>query len=61
MKALLANEALAFQNKGIALNEAVIYIRAHKDCPTGKVQEVIKECQMQKFERFVLRAKEKAA
>jgi biopolymer transport protein ExbD len=61
VKALLANEALAFQNKGVAVGEAVVYIRADKDCPTGKVQEVIKECQMQKFERFVLRAKEKAA
>jgi biopolymer transport protein ExbD len=59
VKTLLKNEAFAFQNKGVALGEAVIYIRADQECPTGKVQEVIKECQLQKFERFVLRAKEK--
>ena len=59
MKNMLAAEAFVLKNKGVELSNAVLYIRAHKDCPTGKVQDVIKECQLKKFERFVLRAQEK--
>ena len=40
-------------------SDATVIIRAHEDCPTGKVQELIKICQLQKFDRFALRAKEK--
>ena len=61
LKRILSAEATLLQTKQVSLGEAVIYIRAHKDCATGKVQEVIKECQLQKFEKFVLRAKEKGA
>jgi biopolymer transport protein ExbD len=39
--------------------EVTVIIRAHEYCATGKVQELIKICQEQKFERFALRAKEK--
>ncbi|MCH5376334.1 MAG: hypothetical protein JJ992_20380 [Planctomycetes bacterium] len=33
-------------------------MRGHKDARTGKVQELIKECQQNNFEKFALRAKE---
>jgi biopolymer transport protein ExbD len=59
LKAMLSAEARAFTNQGVLLTDATVYIRADTECRTGKVQEVIKECQAQKFERFVLRAKEK--
>jgi biopolymer transport protein ExbD len=59
LKRQLDAEAAMLQSQEVEVGEAVIYIRAHKDCATGKVQEVIKECQLKKFERFVLRAKEK--
>ena len=36
----------------------MVIIRAHKDVPTGKVQEIIEMCQREQFERFKLRAKE---
>ena len=35
-------------------------VRAHRKAATGKVQDLIKECQRARFEKFVLRAKEKA-
>lgn len=41
-----------------ALADATVIIRAHRDAPTGKVQELIKICQEQSFEKFALRAKE---
>ena len=41
------------------LSDATLIIRGHKDTQTGKVQEVIRECQRHKFEKFVLRAQEK--
>jgi biopolymer transport protein ExbD len=44
---------------GKSPSDATIIVRAHEDCPTGKVQELIKICQMQQFDRFALRAKEK--
>jgi biopolymer transport protein ExbD len=47
------------QSMGKSAGEATVIIRAHQDCATGKVQELIKICQEQKFERFALRAKEK--
>ena len=61
LKNMLAAEAALLHSKGVEIGEAVIYVRAHKDSKTGQVQEVIKECQLKRFERFVLRAKEKGA
>lgn len=58
LRNMLGAEEYVLRSKGVELNEATIYIRAHQDCPTGKVQDVIKECQLKKFENFVLRAKE---
>jgi biopolymer transport protein ExbD len=59
LKTMLKNEAYLLQSKSESPADALVVVRAHKDCPTGKVQEVIKTCQEQKFDRFVLRAKEK--
>ena len=47
MKNMLGAEVALLQSKEVEIGEAVIYIRAHKDCPTGKVQEIIKECQLE--------------
>jgi biopolymer transport protein ExbD len=47
------------QSMGKSAGDATVIIRAHEDCATGKVQELIKICQEQQFERFALRAKEK--
>jgi biopolymer transport protein ExbD len=59
LKSILRNEAYLLTTKDLSPSEATIIIRAHRDCPTGKVQEVIKTCQELKFDRFILRAKEK--
>ena len=59
MKTMLSNEAFMLQSKELSPSDAVVIVRAHKDAKTGKVQEVIKACQEKKFDRFVLRAKEK--
>ena len=55
----LAREAAALKLQKRALTEATVIIRGHKDTLTGKVQEIIAECQKQRFERFVLRAQER--
>jgi len=38
--------------------DATIIIRAHRQAPTGKVQDLIKLCQDTGFEKFSLRAKQ---
>jgi biopolymer transport protein ExbD len=35
---------------------ATVIIRAHKDCPTGAVQEIVAMAQKAQFEKFALRA-----
>jgi biopolymer transport protein ExbD len=59
LKTKLSNERYILQTKNVPTSEATVIVRAHRDCPTGKVQEVIKTCQENKFDRFILRAKEK--
>lgn len=59
LKTILKNEAYLLTTRELEPKDALIIVRAHKNCPTGKVQEVIKTCQEQKFDHFVLRAKEK--
>ena len=54
----LSREANVLRIRGKPLSDATIIIRGHKDARTGKVQELIKECQMSNFEKFALRAKE---
>jgi len=59
LKTVLSNEAYLLQTQDKTPSDATIIVRAHRDCPTGKVQEVIKNCQEKKFDKFILRAKEK--
>jgi biopolymer transport protein ExbD len=54
----LTREANVLQIQGRPLSDATIVIRAHKDAQTGRVQELIKNCQQNRFEKFALRAKE---
>ena len=55
---ILARERRAFGRQNRPAADVVVIIRAHKDVPTGQVQEVIQTCQSNGFERFRLRAKE---
>jgi len=54
----LSREANVLRIRNKPLSDATIIIRGHKDARTGKVQELIKECQQNNFEKFALRAKE---
>lgn len=58
LRPLLLKEAsiLKLQNK--KPSDATVIIRAHMDAKTGRVQQVIKICQENRFDRFALRAKE---
>jgi biopolymer transport protein ExbD len=58
IRGVLRNEAYAMEAQGKAPSSATIIIRAHKDSKTGQVQELIKVCQEEEFEKFTLRAKE---
>jgi biopolymer transport protein ExbD len=42
---------------GRNMKDATVIVRADRDVPTGKVQDVIRVCQETGFEKFVLRAK----
>ncbi len=59
LKSVLKNEEYLLLSKQASAADAVMIIRAHRLCPTGKVQDVIKTCQENKFDHFILRAKEK--
>jgi len=58
LKTILKNEAYLLSTQDKAPGDATIIIRGDKNCETGKVQEVIKTCQGEKFDKFILRAKE---
>ena len=58
LEGILQRERRAFGRMGRPTKSVIVIIRAHKDVPTGKVQEVIEMCQREQFERFRLRAKE---
>jgi biopolymer transport protein ExbD len=55
----LAREREKLDSTKKAPSDVTIVIRATHDCPTSKVQEVIKICQDHEFVRFALRAKKK--
>jgi biopolymer transport protein ExbD len=55
----MSRENGILRKMGKSPGEATVIIRAHEDCATGKVQELIKICQEEQFVRFALRAKEK--
>ena len=54
----LSREANVLRLRGRPLSDATIVIRGHRDAQTGRVQELIRECQRNNFETFALRAKE---
>ncbi|MGE0756535.1 MAG: ExbD/TolR family protein [Pirellulaceae bacterium] len=54
----LRRERAVLQSERQNVADANIIIRADKSTKTGKVQELIKVCQENQFERFVLRAME---
>lgn len=58
LKPKLENEKYVISSQGKSLGNATIIIRAHKECKTGDVQDLIRVCQEVQFERFTLRASE---
>lgn len=54
----LIRERNVLEIQGKTPNDATVVIRAHKVAATGRVQELIKVCQENQFEKFALRAKE---
>lgn len=54
----LLPELRVIKAQELAIADANVVIRAHKDCATGDVQEVIRVCQEAKLENFALRVKE---
>jgi biopolymer transport protein ExbD len=54
----LKNEAFVLQAQNKSATDATIIIRAHKQCKTGDVQDLIKICQEVGYEKFTLRAEE---
>lgn len=58
LKGILMRERRHFGSMGKPASEVIVIIRAHKDASTGKVQQIIKMCQEEQFERFKLKAKE---
>ncbi len=54
----LKNEVYVLESQNKAVANATIIIRAHKECKTGDVQDLIKVCQEVGYEKFTLRAEE---
>jgi biopolymer transport protein ExbD len=54
----LIRERNALEIQGKSTDDATIVIRGDKKAATGRVQELIKICQDNGFEKFALRAKE---
>ena len=58
LKPHLVSEANVLTLRGKTPADATIVVRAHKHAPTGRVQDVIRTCQENRFDRFILRVKE---
>ncbi len=54
----LSREANVLEIQGKPLSDATLIIRGHREAQTGRVQELIRKCQENRFEKFALRAKE---
>jgi biopolymer transport protein ExbD len=54
----LINEANALTARNKSPSDATIIVRADRQVQTGKVQDVIRVCQENRFDRFILRVKE---
>ena len=52
----LLRERTVLQISGKSTDDATIIVRAHMFSSTGRVQELIKKCQENQFEKFALRA-----
>ncbi|MBM3998515.1 MAG: biopolymer transporter ExbD [Planctomycetes bacterium] len=55
----LINEANSLVSRKKSPSDATIIVRADRNVPAGKVQDVIRVCQENQFDRFILRVKEK--
>jgi biopolymer transport protein ExbD len=51
-------EASVLRIRGKSPATATVIIRGHREAQTGKVQDLIRVCQSNSFEKFALRAKE---
>ena len=58
-RVVLLREAKLIEARNENIGDATIIIRGHAKASTGSLQELIKLCQDARFEKFVLRAKEK--
>ena len=58
LKPFLDREASVLTMRGKSPSVATVIIRGDMDAKTITVQDVIKACQLSRFEKFVLRAKE---
>lgn len=58
VRKLLLREKQAIQKQGGSYRKATIVIRGDREAKTGRVQELIRQCQETGFEKFVLRAKQ---
>ncbi len=52
----LLRERTVLESQGKTTDDATIVVRAHRFASTGRVQELIKKCQENHFEKFALRA-----
>ena len=60
LKDVLKREKAALEGRNRSVADATIIIRADRLARTGSVQEMIEIAQSVRFEKFILRAKEKA-
>jgi biopolymer transport protein ExbD len=58
LRPYLANERAILEGRGQSPADATIIIRGDRHAKTGVVQELVQVCQEEKFEDYVLRAKE---
>lgn len=58
LKPLLVRETAGLELQRKSPSDATIIIRADGSAPTGKVQDLIKVCQENRYDRFALRVKE---
>ena len=56
---LLLRERQVLERSGGKVSDSTVIIRADGDVKTGLVQELIKECQAERYEKFALRAMSK--
>mgnify|MGYP003309036052 CR=1 FL=1 len=55
LEGILQRERRAFGRMGRPTKSVIVIIRAHKDVPTGKVQEVIEMCQREQLKALAFR------